>query len=113
MEQQVPSGNSPQGNHEPGALDGSLQALWDRVRQAAETIVRLRDENRTLRGRVGEQERQLQQLGQEFRDLQEQLKTQPPQTLPQHMSTTPFDNGEREVLVTRVKEMLAKLDAYL
>ena len=90
-----------------------MQALWDRVRQAAETIARLRDQNRALQGRVGEQERQLQHLGQEFRDVQEQLKTQPRQTPSPPIAASPFDNGERDALVARVKEVLAKLDAYL
>jgi chromosome segregation ATPase len=112
VEHQAPSGNSSQGEHEAGTLESSWQALWDRVRLAAETITRLREENRVLRGRVSDLERQLQQAAREFRDVQEQLKTQSRQA-PQPQPVSPFVNGEREALVARVKEVLAKLDAYL
>ncbi|HTX98845.1 MAG TPA: hypothetical protein VMG09_02360 [Bacteroidota bacterium] len=93
-------------------LDTSLNALWERARAAVELIGRLREENRVLEGRIHDLEQRLQTVQQQFRDVQEQLKAQPLQHVTQG-SPESLHNGDLEVLKGRVKEILAKLDAYL
>ena len=96
------------------ALEESLRALWERAQLAAETITQLRNEKKALHHRVHELEDRLRRAEQELRDAQEQLKTQPPaQALPESEQAPVFGNGEREALAGRVRDLLAKLDAYL
>ncbi len=94
-------------------LDTSLNALWERARSAVELIGRLRDENRVLEVRVRDLEHQLQAVQQQFREVQEQLKAQPQQQVIQGSPPPSLHNGDLDALRGRVKEILAKLDAYL
>ena len=94
-------------------LDTSLNALWERARSAVELIGRLRGENRVLEERVHELEQRLQSMQQQFRDVEEQLKAHPQQQVTQGDPQPQFANGDREKLAGRLKEILAKLDAYL
>jgi chromosome segregation ATPase len=97
-----------------GALDSSMRALWARAQLAAEVIARLRDEKNSLEHRAHDLEVRLRKTEQELKDAQEQLKAQPPaQVPPDNGSARVFANGEREALAGKVKDLLAKLDAYL
>ncbi|HEX9007148.1 MAG TPA: hypothetical protein VF889_07630 [Bacteroidota bacterium] len=113
MEQQA-SEQTDRDSMELGALEESLRALWERAQLAAETVTQLRNERKALHHQVHELEERLRQAEQELRDAQEQLKTQPPaQALPENGQAPAFGNGEREALAGRVRDLLAKLDAYL
>ncbi len=113
MEQQA-SEKTDRDSTELAALEESLRALWERAQLAAETITQLRNENKGLHHHVRELEDRLRRAEQELRDAQEQLKTQPPaQALPEGSQIPGFGNGEREALAGRVRDLLAKLDAYL
>ena len=113
MEQQL-SEKPNRESAELGALDSSLKALWERAQVAAELIARQRTEAQTLQRRVRELEEQLRRIEQELRDTQEQLKAQPPaQDLPETAGEPIFSNGEKEAMAGRVKDLLARLDAYL
>lgn len=94
-------------------LDASLNALWERARSAVDLIARLREENRVLTDRAHELEQRLHSTQQQLREIQEQLKAQPTQQVPQDPHHSLLNNGERDALKGRVKEILAKLDAYL
>jgi chromosome segregation ATPase len=97
-----------------GALDRSMRALWERAQLAAEVIARLRDEKNSSEHRVHDLEVRLRKTEQELKDAQEQLKAQPPaQVPPDDGRARVFANGEREALAGKVKDLLAKLDAYL
>jgi predicted nucleic acid-binding Zn-ribbon protein len=98
---------------EPNTLDASLSGLWERARSAVELIGRLREEKRALEERVRDLEHKVLTVQQQFRDVQEQLKAQPHQQVDQDAPQPLLSNGEREALKGRVKEILAKLDAYL
>lgn len=96
------------------AVETSLRALWERVKRAAETIARLREEKKMLQAKVEELEKELQGLreeltekkaliGKQASDLAEAGSKQDAVVL----------NGEREELAVRVKSLLSKLEAYL
>jgi len=94
-------------------LDASLNALWERARSAVDLIFRLREENRALTERVRDLEQRLHSMQQQVREVQEQLKAQPIQPVNRDSPPSLLNNGDRDVLRGRVKEILAKLDAYL
>ncbi|MGA9121138.1 MAG: hypothetical protein WB699_17365 [Bacteroidota bacterium] len=98
---------------EKNTLDASLNGLWERARSAVDLIARLREEKHALEQRVRELEHRMQTVQQEFRDVQEQLKAKPLQQVDQESIPPIFSNGDREALKGRLKEILAKLDAYL
>lgn len=113
MEQQLSEITGGNGA-DAGALDSSLRALWERAQLAAEVIARLRDEKSSLEHRAHDLEVRLRRTEQELKDAQEQLKAQPPAQVPSDDGRARvFANGEREALAGRVKDLLAKLDAYL
>jgi chromosome segregation ATPase len=101
-------------SHESRTLEGSLKALWDRVRQAGETIARLRDERTALQARVSELETTVAELERTLGShrvtiagLETQLKERPP------AADGIISNGEREALAAQVKDLLARMEAYL
>ena len=103
---------SPQ--NELRALEGGLKALWDRVKQAGETIARLREERTTLHARVSELEATVAELertlGQHramIKGLETQLGERPA------AGEGVFSNGEREALAARLKDLLVRIEAYL
>lgn len=96
------------------SLESSLKTLWDKAKRAAEVIGELRDQKRLLETRVG-------QLEVELRQLQAELakKDQLAKTMAANLKAVDpkravlFANGERETLAVRVRDLLAKIDAYL
>jgi TolA-binding protein len=98
---------------DPNTLDASLTAMWERARRAVELIGQLREEKRVLQERVRELEGKIQTVQQQYRDVQEQLKAQPHQQVDQDAAPSLLSNGEREALKGRVRDILAKLEAYL
>jgi chromosome segregation ATPase len=95
-------------------LEGGLKALWDRVKLAGETIARLREERtalqaqvRELEAKVAECERMLGQHRATIKGLETQLAERPAAT------EGILFNGDREALTAQVKDLLARLEAYL
>jgi len=89
------------------SIENSCKALWESVRRAAESITRLREEKRELQGNVERLERELQQVRHEVMQLKRQVGEQG------SAGSMAFAGGEREALSAKVKELIAKLDAYL
>lgn len=103
------SGTSP----ELRAVEAGLKTLWEKARRTSDVIHGLRDEKRSLEGRIEELEREVTRLSQELRRREDALRM---------METTGGDgarhgavigDGEREALAQRIKGLLEKLDAYL
>lgn len=111
MEQQL-SENSASGQGEQGSLDASLQHLWDKARAAGDVIVRLRGDNASLHERLVQAEEELRRANAELHDVKERLKTAP-QTPATGSHAPLLDNGEREAMAGKIKDLLSKLDAYL
>ena len=85
---------------EQSALEAGLKVLWEKARQAGDTIARLREERTALRGRVEE-------LAARIAELEGQLAQHPAQ------GSEIVGNGEREVMAARLKDLLARIEAYL
>lgn len=102
----------PQGDAR--TLENALKVLWEKARRAAELIGELRVERQALRTRVDELERQYRELKLEVEKRDSQVN----RMIAEHDVATPkavalFANGEREALATKVKALLAKIEAYL
>ncbi len=96
------------------AVESSLKALWERARRTSEMIHGLRQDKQELQAKV-------EQLENEIRRLQQDM-TRKEQTLRSVGATGDeaslkkalvIGNGERDALATRIKLLLAKLEAYL
>jgi uncharacterized coiled-coil DUF342 family protein len=89
----------------------ALKALWEKVRGAGDLIQQLREERQALHTQV-------EQLRAEVRHLQTELsrKEQLLGSVSQSRdgdAARAIGNGEREALAQKVKDLLARIDAYL
>jgi len=89
------------------SVEGSFKALWESARRAAETIAGLRQERQTLQAHVDRLERELQQARAESAQIRKQASDQHQQ------DATSVAGGDRDALAAKVRELIAKLDAYL
>ena len=89
------------------SVEGNFKALWESARRASEVIVGLRQERQALQALVARLERELQQIRSESIQLRKQTA--------EHLQEGGIDfaGGERDLLAAKVKELIAKLDAYL
>jgi chromosome segregation ATPase len=99
---------------EPRDAESALKGLWERVRLAAETIARLRQEKRELSARVAELSEEVESLKHMLAEKEEHIgRLSQERTLLDSRKSAVFANGEREVIAAKVKELLAKIDSYL
>ncbi|MEW6511483.1 MAG: hypothetical protein AB1428_11050 [Bacteroidota bacterium] len=101
--QPVDVGQVPPGDAK--ATEAGLRALWESARRAAEAITRLREEKRELQLTIERLEKELQQLRQAVAEYRHHGAGQSGSTL--------GAGGERDQLAAKVKELIARLDAYL
>ena len=89
------------------SVESNFKALWESARRAAELISGLRQERAALQAHVARLERELQQIRSESSQLRKQAA--------EHIQdgATSFAGGERDLLAAKLKELIAKLDAYL
>ena len=89
------------------SVEGSFKAVWESARRAAELIAGLRQERQTLLEHVARLEHELQQARAESAQFRKQTA--------EHMQEggINFAGGERDLLAAKVRELIAKLDAYL
>jgi chromosome segregation ATPase len=96
------------------SLESSLKALWERARHAGELITDLRGEKKVLLVRVEELENELAQVRQELARKEQLIKKITVEgTASASARGSVLSNGERDAVVVRIKELLAKLEAYL
>lgn len=88
-----------------------LKGLWDRAKKASELIAQLREEKAGLQGKVALLERDLAHVKDELLKHQELVQSLSDERKQDHQ--TSLANGEREMLSSRVKELLAKLSDYI
>lgn len=92
-------------------VENSITALWECAKRASELITQLRSEKRALQARADQLERELRQLRAELSRIEQVMKNAPDPAEGRHGLL--FTNGDRDAMMSRVKELLAKLDAYL
>lgn len=95
-------------------LEDSLQLLWDKARRVSDTLLRLKAENKELRDRISSLElkehraaEELQHRESDVNELQAQLKQA------QSNGQRKFSKEESEVLKSRLKELILKINSRL
>lgn len=95
-------------------IETGLKALWERARKTSEVIHTLREERKLLLAKVDDLLRENQRLQQDVVRKDQLLKSVTASAQEVAAKKTGiFPDGEREVMVARVKTLLAKLDSYL
>jgi uncharacterized membrane protein YccC len=89
------------------SVEGNFKALWESARRTADMIVGLRQERQALQAHVARLERELQQARAESAQFRKQTAEQIQE------GGMSFAGGERDLLEAKVRELIAKLDAYL
>ena len=92
------------------SVESALKTLWERVQGAGDLIQQLREERQALLSQVDQLRSEVQHLQQDLSRKEQLMKTM---TVSQGQSGAAFANGEREALARKVKDLLAKIDAYL
>jgi len=99
---------------EENRLEGMLQGLWERVRQAGELVTELRSQKSILMAQVGVLQREIAQLRKECSAQQDVVKSLSEQlTAAGSVEGKILSNGEKEKIAARVKELLARIEGYL
>jgi uncharacterized coiled-coil DUF342 family protein len=99
------------GTDDVRSVENALKTLWERVRRAGDLIQQLKEERHALLTQV-------EQLRTEVQHLQVELGRKD-QLLGAAASSRDdaagrgWGNGERDALVQKVKDLLARIDAYL
>lgn len=95
-------------------MENGLKVLWDRVKLAGETITRLRDEKKGLEFQITELGERVGALELELRKKEDTIKKLAADvSASESHKAQIFENGEREVLTAKLKDILSKIDAYL
>jgi septal ring factor EnvC (AmiA/AmiB activator) len=93
-------------------LENSLQNLWEKARQVSDALLRLKTENKELQSRISSLElkerRSTEELQHRERDLDE-IRTQLAKV--QSNGSSLFSKEESEVLKSRLKELISKINS--
>jgi len=96
------------------AVEAALRGLWDRTRKAGELIAELRGENASLRARMEGLQKDLEGLKHEIARKDEAVaRLQAQRAGEEAQRGAVLANGERDALAARVKDLIARLEAYL
>jgi septal ring factor EnvC (AmiA/AmiB activator) len=88
-------------------VESSLQKLWEKARRLSDILLRLNEENQSLRRRLEEVELKERRLTGELEGReQEILKLQ-------SNGTGMFTHEEKEALVNKIRDLISKLNARL
>ncbi len=113
MDQRLTDSATPS-HDESKSLDPGLRGLWERTKLAGDLIVQLRQEKGILQSRAEDLEKQVTVLRQELTRKEELMRKMESERIARESQQTGiFSNGEREMLTMKLKDLLAKIDAYL
>jgi prefoldin subunit 5 len=93
-------------------IEESLKVLWEKVRRAGDVISQLREEKQALQAQVTLLQQEVAKLRAELA-TKEQLLQRATAGAQEMKAATLISNGERAQLAAKVKELLARIDAYL
>lgn len=88
-------------------VESSLQKLWEKARRLSEALLRVQKENQALRRRVEELETMEKRLANELRGREQELLKL------QSNGSGMFTHEEKEALASKIKELIAKINARL
>jgi predicted RNase H-like nuclease (RuvC/YqgF family) len=89
------------------SMEVAFNAMWESARRAAEAITRMREEKHSLTATVERLEKELEHLRRETAQLKRQVAEQ------EHGHSVGLAGDDRDALALRIKELIARLDAYL
>ncbi len=92
-------------------IESGLKSIWERARRAAEMIAELRAEKRDLQSQVSHLSDEVRQLRDELLRKEQLLKKLGSEAVSSRGGQ--IANGERDALIVRVKELLAKIESHL
>jgi septal ring factor EnvC (AmiA/AmiB activator) len=96
------------------AVEAALRGLWDRTRKAGEVIAELRGENASLRAQLESLRKDLEGVKHEIARKDEVFaRLQAQRAGEEAQRGAVLANGERDALAARVRDLIARLDAYL
>ncbi len=91
-------------------IESQIKTLWEKAQQAGDVINRLREDKHVLQARVGQLEQELARLRSDLHAREQQVQNM---SATESKSTPILSNGEKEQLTAKVKDLLARIDAYL
>jgi len=95
-------------------LESPLKLLWERTRRAGELISQLRQEKHGLQERLSDIEQELARLKEHLSQKEDQVRKLTTDLAQQAaVDAVMFSDGDRQMLTTKVKDLLAKLEGYL
>jgi len=117
VDQQDPH-TEPQGPSPDERLQELLEGLWDRVRRAGDHVKSLRAERDMLKSRLDKVESEFEGLRRDLTEQKKQVLEREEQIRSLHQQAAASEgkimsNGEKEALVERAKELLARIEGYL
>ncbi len=95
-------------------IELSLQKLWEKAHAVSEALRALKKENKELRAQLDSYKEQAKQRGEALIRQQQELESLR-QKIKELQSTehSLIPNEEREELVTKVRELIAKINSHL
>lgn len=88
-------------------LEASLQKLWEKSRRLSEILLHLKEENQSLRRRLEDVEQKERRLAGELEGREKEILEL------QSNGTGMFTHEEKEALVGKIRDLIAKLNARL
>ncbi|MBI3788559.1 MAG: hypothetical protein HY276_09950 [Ignavibacteriales bacterium] len=96
------------------SLEPVLQLLWEKARRVSEAIMKLKEENASLHGRIGELEGTEKHLKEVLADRERELERARQDALRfQSNGNDSFTKEEKEALKSRIKELIARINSRL
>lgn len=93
-------------------IEESFKVLWEKVRRAGDVISQLRQEKQALQAQVALLQQEVAKLRSELAAKDQQLQRSTAGAHEMKVAAI-ISNGERAQLAAKVKELLARIDAYL
>ncbi len=93
-------------------IEELLKVLWEKVRRAGDVISQLREEKQALQAQVTLLQQEVAKLRAELA-TKDQLLQRATTGAQEMKAAALISNGERAQLAAKVKELLARIDAYL
>ncbi len=96
------------------SIESQIKLLWEKAQEAGVLIARLREEKKALQADNEQLQREVSKLRSDMAARETQMqKSATAQSAPEPRHAATISNGEREQLTVKVKELLARIDAYL
>ncbi|MCI0706759.1 MAG: hypothetical protein L0Y80_04640 [Ignavibacteriae bacterium] len=95
-------------------LEVSLEKLWEKARRVSDLLLRFKEENQGLQGRIAELERAESQLRADLRSREQELERLSSElTRLQANGSQLFSQDEKEALKAKIQDLISKINSRL